>query len=66
MSRVARIPVTVVKGVDVQVAGDSITVKGPLGTLKQPTSGRVRVAVDNGQVSFAAVDESREANAMNG
>lgn len=66
MSRVARIPVTVAKGVDVQVAGDAITVKGPLGTLKQPTSGRVRVAVDNGQVSFAAVDGSREANAMSG
>ncbi len=66
MSRVARIPVTVAKGVDVQIAGDTITVKGPLGTLKQLASGRVRMAVENGQVSFAAVDESREANAMSG
>jgi large subunit ribosomal protein L6 len=66
MSRVARIPVTVAKGVDVQIAGDTITVKGPLGTLKQAASGRVRMAVENGQVSFAAADESREANAMSG
>jgi large subunit ribosomal protein L6 len=66
MSRVARIPVTVAKGVDVQIAGDTITVKGPLGTLKQAASGRVRMAVENGQVSFAAIDESREASAMSG
>ena len=66
MSRVARIPVTVAKGVDVQVNASQITVKGPLGTLQQPTSGRVKVAVADGQVSFAAVDESREANAMSG
>jgi len=66
MSRVARIPVTVAKGVDVQVSGSHIMVKGPLGTLQQPLSRRVKVAVDGGQVSFAAVDESREANAMSG
>jgi large subunit ribosomal protein L6 len=66
MSRVARIPVTVAKGVDVQIAGDTITVKGPLGTLKQAASGRVRMAVEDGQVSFAAIDESREASAMSG
>ena len=66
MSRVARIPVTVAKGVDVQIAGDTITVKGPLGTLKQAASGRVRMAVENGQFSFAAIDESREASAMSG
>jgi len=66
MSRVARIPVTVEKGVDVQIGASDITVKGPLGTLKQPLSGRVKIAVADGKVSFAAGDESREANAMSG
>ena len=66
MSRVARIPVTVEKGVDVQIGADSITVKGPLGTLQQSLSSRVKVALDDGKVSFAAADESREANAMSG
>ncbi len=66
MSRVARIPVAVAKGVDVQVSADQITVKGPLGTLQQSLSNRVKVAVADGQVSFAAVDESREASAMSG
>lgn len=66
MSRVARIPVTVEKGVDVQITDSEIAVKGPLGTLKQPMSPRVKVALADGAVSFTAVDESREANAMSG
>ena len=66
MSRVARIPVTVEKGVDVQIGAESITVKGPLGTLQQSLSSRVKVALADGKVSFAAADESREANAMSG
>ena len=66
MSRVARIPVTVAKGVDIQVSSSHIMVKGPLGTLQQALSSRVKVAVADGQVSFAAADESREANAMSG
>ena len=66
MSRIARIPVTVDKGVDVQVAANEITVKGPLGTLKQFKARNVNVTVANGQVSFAASDESREARAMSG
>ena len=66
MSRIARIPVTVDKGVDVQVAANEITVKGPLGTLKHSKAGNVNVSVANGEVSFAASDESREARAMSG
>jgi large subunit ribosomal protein L6 len=66
MSRVARIPVTVEKGVDIQVDARDITVKGPLGTLKQAMSGRVKVAIADGKVSFTAADESREAAAMSG
>jgi large subunit ribosomal protein L6 len=66
MSRVARIPVTVEKGVDVQIAAGNITVKGPLGTLQQALSSRVKVELADGKVSFAAADESREANAMSG
>jgi large subunit ribosomal protein L6 len=66
MSRIARVPVEVAKGVDIQVATDTITVKGPLGTLTQAASPRVAVKVADGQVTFAAVDESREARAMSG
>jgi large subunit ribosomal protein L6 len=66
MSRIARVPVEVAKGVDIQIADDKITVKGPLGTLTQAMTPRVAVAVADGQVTFAAADESREAKAMSG
>ena len=66
MSRVARIPVTLAKGVDAQIAAGQIIVKGPLGTLKQTLDDRVQVKVTDGKVSFAAADQTREANAMSG
>jgi len=66
MSRIARVPVAVDKSVDVQIATEEITVKGPLGTLKQPRAGNVNVTLANGEISFAAADESREARAMSG
>lgn len=66
MSRVAKIPVTLAKGVEAQLGETDITIKGPLGTLKQRTSPVVKIAIEGGQISFAAADESREANAMSG
>ena len=66
MSRIARLPVAIAKGVDVQVAADKITVKGPLGTLTQPMTSRVAIKVADGEVNFDVTDESREANAMSG
>jgi large subunit ribosomal protein L6 len=66
MSRVARIPVTLAKGVEAQVNGAEIMVKGPLGTLKQSVTPRVKIEIAGGAISFAAADESREANAMSG
>jgi large subunit ribosomal protein L6 len=66
MSRIARVPVTVDKGVDIQVAADKITVKGPMGTLTQPMTARVAIKVADGQATFTAADESREAKAMSG
>ena len=66
MSRVARIPVSLSKGVEAKLAGGEIVVKGPLGTLSRAASPLVRVDIADGQVSFAAADESREARAMSG
>ena len=66
MSRVARIPVTLSKGVEAQVGADKITVKGPQGTLHQALSPLVRVQLDGSLISFAAADETRQAKAMSG
>ncbi len=66
MSRVAKVPVTLAKGVEAQVSGAAITVKGPLGTLSRPASPLVRVAVGDGRITFAAANETPEARAMSG
>lgn len=49
MSRIGKKPIPVPAGVDVKVAADSVSVKGPLGSLSRPVVG-VKVVVDKGQV----------------
>jgi large subunit ribosomal protein L6 len=66
MSRVAKNPIVLPKGAEVTLSAEAIVVKGPLGSLRQNQHGGVRVAQENGHVTFAAVNESRESNAMSG
>jgi large subunit ribosomal protein L6 len=66
MSRVARNPVPVPAGIDVQIANGEIGVKGPLGTLKQRINPLVAITRDGAELKFEPVGESREANAMSG
>ncbi len=66
MSRVAKNPIVVPKGAEISISGSSISVKGPLGTLTQTLHDAVKILQDDGQLTFAATNESREANAMSG
>ncbi len=65
MSRVAKSPVTVPKGVEV-VVGNTISVKGPLGSLQQATSADVNVTFADGVLNFAPTRDTIQANAMAG
>lgn len=66
MSRIAKYPVELPKGVEANIQQDQITVKGPLGTLTQALTGDVTIALDEGKLTFAAANETRHANAMSG
>ena len=66
MSRIGNLPIPVPKGVDVTVAPDQISVKGPLGTLSQRLSPTVEVAREGDEIVFKAKDESIATNAMSG
>lgn len=66
MSRVAKNPVVLPKGAEAQVSDSNITVKGPLGTLTQALNGQVKVKLTDGQLTFEAANDSREAGAMSG
>ena len=66
MSRVGKVPITVPAKVEITLAANEITVKGPLGTLKQATSSDVTVKKDGDKLVFAAVNETKQSNAMSG
>lgn len=66
MSRIGNLPIPVPKGVDVTIATEQISVKGPLGTLSQRLSPSVEVAREGDEIVFKGKDESIETNAMSG
>ena len=66
MSRVGKMPVAVPDGVTVEIKQDQINVKGKGGALSLALSTLVKVENKDGKLSFTAIDESREANAMSG
>ena len=66
MSRIAKYPVAVPDKVQVSLDPSFITVKGPQGTLKQALSRQVVVKMDGNNVTFAAADGSKAANALSG
>jgi large subunit ribosomal protein L6 len=66
MSRIANYPVEVPAMVEVKVDYDLISVKGPLGTLTQALSPKVKIERIENRLEFKANDNSRQANAMSG
>jgi large subunit ribosomal protein L6 len=66
MSRIAKYPVPVPKGVEVNLAGGTISVKGPLGSIARPADPNVEVKKDGENLVFKALGNSNHANAMSG
>ena len=66
MSRVAKNPIVVPKGVEVSLTQEQIAVKGGLGRLERPLNPLVKVELQSGALTFAPSDASREAHALSG
>lgn len=66
MSRIANYPVIVPDKVEVTVNPDEISVKGPLGTLTQKVSQRVKIERIENRLEFKMNENSRQANALSG
>ena len=66
MSRVAKSPVTVPKGVEIKQSGSTLTVKGPKGELNLRLNPEVAVTFDAEAASVAPKGESRFAYAIAG
>lgn len=67
MSRIGKHPVVVPAGVDVQIAGQDVTVKGPKGQLALTVSEPISVSKnDEGAVVVARPDDERRNKALHG
>ena len=59
MSRVAKKPIALPKGVECNISADKVSVKGPKGTLVLDKPQGVAVAVENGHVQLSTSEASR-------
>jgi large subunit ribosomal protein L6 len=66
MSRIAKYPVELPKGVEVTVSTGEISVKGPLGTLKQAVHPAVTVERDGDKLQCKTVAGAENASAHSG
>jgi len=67
MSRIGKNPVTITKGVNVNVGADNvITVKGPKGELKQAIDRDIKVEVKDDKVEFVRPTDQIRHKAMHG
>jgi large subunit ribosomal protein L6 len=66
MSRVGRAPITLPKGVELQVADNTVNVKGPKGTLSVDISPRISVTIDEGVVTMERPSDHRNDRAQHG
>ncbi len=66
MSRVAKNPVVLPAGVEVTLGQDEITVKGPLGSLKQRLHPAVKLEREGASVKCLEVEGVENANALSG
>ena len=66
MSRIGGFPVEVPANVEVQLSAGEISVKGPLGVLKQALSSQVTVERVENRLQFKVANDSHAANALSG
>jgi large subunit ribosomal protein L6 len=66
MSRIANNPVNIPDNVQVSIAPELITVKGPLGELTQELKGDVKIENAESVLTFSALKETKHSKAMSG
>ena len=66
MSRIGKSPIPIPSGVDVTIAGATVTVKGPKGTLARDIPGKITIRQDGDQLVVERPDDERENRAQHG
>lgn len=66
MSRVGKQPIAIPEGVDVNIDGSAVKVKGPKGELERVLSNVVDMAIKDGEILVTRRDDSRQARSHQG
>ena len=66
MSRIGRAPIPLPDGVAVEIAGTTVTVNGPRGTLTRTLPEPIRIRQDDGQLLVERPDDERHNRALHG
>ena len=66
MSRIGRMPIAVPSGVEITIAGQSVSVKGPKGALSLNVAEPIQVSQTEGVITVARPNEERLTRALHG
>ena len=66
MSRIGRKPVAIPAGVEVSLDGQTLTVKGPKGTLTKTFHNRMNIAVENNEIVVTRPSDVKEDRSLHG
>jgi large subunit ribosomal protein L6 len=66
MSRIGQAPITIPSGVDVNISGQTITVKGPKGTLTRDVAPSITISQADGVLTVTRPDDLRDNRALHG
>jgi large subunit ribosomal protein L6 len=66
VSRIGKQPIPVPSGVEVRIDGSTVSVKGPKGELSRTFNEDMQITLEDGVVTVARPDDSREHKAMHG
>ncbi|MEE5992552.1 MAG: 50S ribosomal protein L6 [Oscillospiraceae bacterium] len=66
MSRIGRMPITVPAGVEVKVADNLVTVKGPKGELSRQFSKELGIELDNGVITVTRPSDDKKHRSLHG
>ena len=66
MSRIGNSPITIPEGVEVNVQGSHITVKGPKGTLERDVNANLTVSVEEGKVVIKRPNDETAMKSLHG
>jgi large subunit ribosomal protein L6 len=66
VSRIGRLPIDIPNGVQVNLNGSDVSVKGPKGEMKRLFSSSIGITLENNQLSFTRNSENPADRAMHG